>query len=589
MITEGIRTYLYPIGFVANLLFGGRFLLQWIQSEKKRESTVTHSFWRISFFANLLMCLHGFLQFQYPIYVIQLLNAAIAWRNLNLMGNKIRSLRFVLAGMVLSVLAFSLLFFLQGNSAWMRSPTLPWSGAHASEASLPWHILGFFGMLLFASRYWLQWWLAEKHRKSFIGSSFWWISCVGAFFSLAYAIRLADPVNILGFSLGLIPYIRNLMLLKKNKRLPKTEHTHSLFIFAGEQSGDVLGANLLAALKRMSPSLDLFGVGGPEMKQAGLRAIHPMERFQVMGFSSVLASLPRLYADFKKIKKEILENNPKGVVLIDYPDFNMLLAKALRKSGYQGKVIHYVCPSVWAWRKNRVHTLAATLDHLLAILPFEEKCFHGTQLPVTFVGHPLVAAVDRHLYGAGLGLKQPIVAIFPGSRRHEIALNLPIQLEAARLLGPDYTLAVSVARPEFVELIQKYTGPSIPLIGSDQRYELMRAASCALATSGTIVLELGLHAVPTVVTYQLATFNYLLGRYAFRIRLPFYTLVNIICGKEVFPEFIHKELSSLEIFEALKQMMDHPEICKQECARLRQLLTQQDASHKAAQTIQELI
>jgi lipid-A-disaccharide synthase-like uncharacterized protein len=216
---EVVRTVLYPLGFVANLLFGARFFVQWIESEKKQESTVPYAFWRISLLANLCMSIHGYIQLQYPICIIQMLNGVIAWRNLNLMGKHRVSLKRVLMIMLIASFALSLLFFLQGMHEWMRPPTLPWSGKHATQASLPWHIMGFFGMLLFASRYWIQWWLAEKEQRSFLGKSFWWISCVGACFSLAYALRLLDPVNIIGFSVGLIPYVRNLMLLKKTKKV----------------------------------------------------------------------------------------------------------------------------------------------------------------------------------------------------------------------------------------------------------------------------------------------------------------------------------------------------------------------------------
>ena len=322
------------------------------------------------------------------------------------------------------------------------------------------------------------------------------------------------------------------------------------------------------------------------MKTAGLRIFHPMERFQVMGFTQVITSLPRLYTDFKKIKKEILEKNPKGVILIDYPDFEYAASKSFAQKGYRGKIIHYVCPSVWAWRKKRISKLTNTLDHLLAIFPFEKSYFAETKLPVTFVGHPLVAAIGHNSEKAAI--KSQLIAIFPGSRRHEIEHNLPLQLAAAKKMGPDYSVAVSVARPELLELIQKYTDPAITLVLSDKRYELMRTASCALATSGTIVLELGLHATPTIVTYQLTRLNYLLGRYLFRIRLPFYTLVNIICGKEVYPEFIHKKLSSETIFHAVQSMLKNAETCRQECARLRHLLTEQDASAHAAESFKRL-
>lgn len=319
------------------------------------------------------------------------------------------------------------------------------------------------------------------------------------------------------------------------------------------------------------------------MEKAGLRIIHPMDRFQVMGFTDVIQALPRLYGDLRKIRNGILHNAPSGVVLIDYPDFNMFLARSLRKKGYQGKIIHYVCPSVWAWRKKRVYSLANTLDRLLTILPFEERCFAKTHLPITYVGHPLITAIDRHLYDSTFQIKTPLIAIFPGSRHSEIELNLPLQLAVAKKLG--FTIAVSVARPELNSLIHKYVDERVILVPAEKRYELMRSATCALATSGTITLELGLHRVPTVVTYQLANLNYLLGRYAFRIQLPYYTLVNIICNKEVYPEFIHKRLCADVIFQALKRLIEHSENCRKECSRLRQLLTTSDASVKAAETI----
>jgi len=580
---EQLRPFLYPLGLVANLLFGVRFFVQWIQSEKQKASVVTKSFWRLSFVANTLLCVHSYLQGQYPVCVIQSLNAVIAWRNLNLMRTKQASLKTTLYIFILSALTVSSLFLFKENFEWMTPPKLPWTQARASNASFAWHILGLFGMLLFASRFWVQWWLAEKHHKSYLGKAFWQISCAGALLCIAYFIRLLDVVNILGYAMGLIPYIRNLILLSRHKPLLSES---KLFLFAGEQSGDLLGGKLIESLQLAQPSLATYGVGGPEMKKAGMKIFHPMERFQVMGITDVLKALPRLYSDFQKIKQEILHKNPPAVVLIDYPGFNLRLAKSLRKKGYRGKLIHYVCPSVWAWKKNRIKTLCKTLDHLLTILPFEKNCFTNTSLSVTYVGHPLVSLIDQYTYTPNFLPKKPLIAIFPGSRRHEIELNLPLQYQAAKKLGDHYTIAVSVAREEYKELIQSHTDAKVLQVPCDKRYELMRAADLALATSGTIILELGLHSVPTVVTYKLPLINYLLGRYLFRIRLPHYTLVNIICAKQVYPEFIHRTLSVDEIVKALEEFIQNPTPCQKECARLRELLASHDASQEAALTIQ---
>jgi lipid-A-disaccharide synthase len=576
------RSFLYPLGLIANLFFGFRFLLQWIQSERRGQSTVTPLFWVLSLVANGILCLHALIQLQYPVCLIQALNGVIAWRNLNLMGKRPLSKRKTVAILALTAASVSLLFVRE--NIWMRPPTMPWNGSSTTNPSFVWHLVGLIGMLLFASRFWIQWWQAEKHRKSYLGKPFWWISLFGAILSCVYFIRLKDPVNILGYSIGLLPYIRNLMLLKKTT----WKDGKGVFVCAGETSGDVLGGKLIEALKQRVPSLTIRGVGGPLMRAAGMEITHPMERFQVMGFSDVFKALPRLYRDFHKIRNQILNQPPAAVVLIDYPDFNMRLAKALRKKGYRGKLIHYVCPSVWAWRKGRIKSLVKTLDGLLSILPFEKECFTQTPLSVTYVGHPLVAAIDTYTYDSAYPLPagKPVLAIFPGSRRHEIALNLPIQWEAAKKF-PDYTPVISVARPELLEEIVKHVAPDAHFVPQEKRYELMRAASLALATSGTIVLEIGLHAVPTVVTYQLATLNYLLGRYAFRIHLPFYTLVNIICEREVFPEFIHKELSPCEIAETLRRL--DREKCREACWELRARLLDQNASQEAAKTIENMI
>ncbi len=590
MNMDTLRSVLYPLGLVANLLFGLRFLIQWVESEKKQKSTVSPLFWILSLSANSVLCFHAWIQLQYPVCLIQALNAVIAWRNLNLMSHRPSTKNKTVILMVCTSVFISALFLTQSlishSLEWMRPPTMPWSGTHAAKASFLWHVVGLGGMILFASRFWIQWWLAEKNQKSYLSRSFWWTSLFGAALSLIYFARLGDLVNILGYSMGLLPYIRNLMLIKKEPQEPK----EGLFLFAGEPSGDVLGGKLVEALRERNPSLPISGVGGPLMQSAGMKITHPMERFQVMGFSAVLLAFPRLARDFYAIRNQILKEQPAGVVLIDYAEFNMLLARSLRKKGYRGKLIHYVCPSVWAWRKKRVYSLAKTLDSLLSILPFEKECFQKTTLPVTYVGHPLVAAIDQYTYDETYPLptEKPILALFPGSRRHEIAHNLPLQWKAAQAF-PDYTPVISVARPELMDEIRKHVDSTAYLVPQEKRYELMRAAHLALATSGTIVLEIGLHGIPTVTTYKLSTFNSIIGGLLFRIRLPFYTLVNIICEREVFPEFIHKVLSPEKIADALRKLDENRETCLQACQELRTRLFNQNASQKAAQTIEALI
>ena len=215
MTLELMRSTLYPLGFLASLLFGLRFIFQWIYSEKQKRSTVTPLFWKLSLTGNTTMVVHSLIQLQYPICLIQTLSGVIAWRNLNLMGTQPTSKRFCLIVMVLCASVISLYFISIG--AWMPPPLLPWTQTATSPPPFLWHLVGFLGMGIFASRFWVQWWGAEKKKKSYLGKPFWWTSLAGATLSVLFFIRLNDPVNILGYSVGLLPYVRNLMLLNKKE------------------------------------------------------------------------------------------------------------------------------------------------------------------------------------------------------------------------------------------------------------------------------------------------------------------------------------------------------------------------------------
>lgn len=221
---EEWRTFLYPLGFLSSIAFGARFIVQWFESELSQKSVVHRSFWILSLIGNLLLAFHSFIQIQYHICIVQTCNAVISWRNLNLMQEKTNRFSWrttvgILIGVaVLTTSAFLLqdLFF-QRQGSWFRTPIAPWQTTPHADISFFWHLLGTVAYLLFSSRFWLQWILAERAQKSELSLSFWWISLVGAFFSMIYFIRLNDLVNLIGPLVGLIPYIRNLMLMYKTK------------------------------------------------------------------------------------------------------------------------------------------------------------------------------------------------------------------------------------------------------------------------------------------------------------------------------------------------------------------------------------
>lgn len=381
----------------------------------------------------------------------------------------------------------------------------------------------------------------------------------------------------------------------------------NLFLFAGEMSGDLHGSRLMQELRFIDPSVKMRGVGGPAMRKQDLEILLPMEEFQVMGFSAVVKALPRLWKHFKQILQDIIKNNPDGVILIDYPGFNLRLAKALRRKNFRGKIIQYISPTVWAHGKNRIKTMAENLDLLLTIYPFEEKYFSHTPLKTIYAGNPLEEQILSYDYDnkwkekCSIPNANPLIALFPGSRAKEIENNLPLQLEAAQVLKkrhPNILFGLSYTNEKLLVLIHSFLQKSelinkkdIFLIPKAYSYELMKDSQSALAKSGTVTLELALHQCPTVMVYQLGTVDYFVAKYLLCLQLPHYCIVNIISNKEIFPEFVGKKLDAHQIVDILDRITNDQSLratIKKECSDVRASLAGTTASHKAALAIKEL-
>jgi lipid-A-disaccharide synthase len=374
-----------------------------------------------------------------------------------------------------------------------------------------------------------------------------------------------------------------------------------LFVFAGEKSADLHGEKLLQALRANHPHLKISGVGGPKMRSQGMDCILPMEEFQVMGFIDVFCALPKLYRQFHFVAAEIKRLNPKAVIAIDYPGFNLRMAKHLRKKGFKGKLIHFICPSVWAWGKKRIPLMVQNLDLLLSILPFEKQIFANTPLNVAFVGHPLSERLKTYLYKTAVfPLGKKIVALFPGSRKQEIERNLHLELDVCRDLQgrhSDFHIALSISderfRPFILEILRKkgWNARDVSLISADYSYELMKASFIAIAKSGTVTLELALHRVPTVVIYSVSFLDKIIAYDILRIRLPFYCLVNIVAQKEVFPELIGPNCSFANVKGKVEELLQEPARAKiqSDCDAIIQQLSGKDTSKDAASEILKLI
>lgn len=375
-----------------------------------------------------------------------------------------------------------------------------------------------------------------------------------------------------------------------------TDKNPHLFIFAGERSGDLHGKEIIEHYHEKHPSLTISGVAGPLMRELSITCIEPMESFQVMGISDILVHFPRLISLFFRVRNHILKAQPEAVVLIDYPGFNLLLAKSLRKRGYYGKIYQVVCPTVWAWRKGRKKIMEETLDHLFCLFPFETAHFEDSSLNTSYVGNPVVHKIQNYPYSKAIPKElqeKKILTIFPGSRKKELLRNLPIQLSAAKQFcekHPEYTIALSLSSSSYKKIVEKITKSirmELVIFSHDYNYEMMRRSHLSLATSGTINLELGLHKVPTVVSYVLSPIDYFLAKHLFKINLPHYCIVNIILNKRAFPECYAHEATTENLVTHLEHLSVEAknQECVQHCEQLEKILGNEVAAKKIVETI----
>lgn len=369
-----------------------------------------------------------------------------------------------------------------------------------------------------------------------------------------------------------------------------------LFISTGEQSGDMLSAEILKKLKVDCPDLICSGIIGKKLSGLGVEEIARAEELSLMGFSDVLPALPRIIKLFYRVRDAILEKNPDAVLLVDAATFNLRMAKALRKKGYSGKIVQYISPTVWAWGNQRKFTMADNLDLLMTIYPFEKKYFQDTSLRVEYVGHPLVEATKNWKPNpnwrkeAGIHDDRPLISLFPGSRSGEILRNLPIMLESLKQLNiKDYLIAISAANPACQQLIEQLSQNSqcsthtVPITAA--HYDLMADSQAAIAKSGTVTLELALFSCPTIVSYKLSTLNKWIAKYFLKLNLPHYCIVNILADETVFPEFIAEQPTPDNLASTLNEILTDPAKqtkIRNKCAFVREILTQADSSAYAA-------
>lgn len=368
-----------------------------------------------------------------------------------------------------------------------------------------------------------------------------------------------------------------------------------IMISVGEASGDLHGASVAKALKDICPDIRLFGMGGQAMRTAGVDIIYDIADLGVIGFVEVIKNLPRLFELRDNLAELMEREQPDALVIIDYPDFNMRLAKIAKKKGIP--VVSYISPTVWAWRKGRAKTVAETVQKVAAIFPFEAEVYAEAGANVTFVGHPLLDIVKTKMSKAeayqhfGVIPEKPLVLLLPGSRQQEIMNLLPVMLEAAEkivLQVPDcqffLPIASTISREMIQTILNKYS-ISVTLT-ENNTYDLMSISDAAIAASGTVTLEASLLKLPTVIIYKVATLTYLLGKML--IKIPYVSLPNIIAGRKIVPELIQYDANAENIAKEVIPILTQPDVrtmVYEDLEDMRQRLGSEGAVERVAREI----
>ena len=325
------------------------------------------------------------------------------------------------------------------------------------------------------------------------------------------------------------------------------------FVIAGEASGDMHGANLINAIKKLEPNAEFEGFGGERLEAAGMKLLRPMEKLNFMGFVEVVKNYPTIRENFKICKKALEENKPDGLILIDYPGFNLRMAKWAKKRGI--RVLFYISPQVWAWKESRVKQMRKNIDRLMVILPFEKEFFAKHGMEVDFVGHPLIDEIEDRRQKSEVK-KENIIALLPGSRKQEILHNLH-QMVQVQDEFPDYQFVIGKAPGFDVSFYRETFALNKAIVSSEGTYSLLERSKAALVGSGTATLETALMKVPQVVCYKGNAISVAIARKL--INVPYISLVNLILDRPAVKELIQGELNPKSIVSELRMILEEGE------------------------------
>ncbi len=369
-------------------------------------------------------------------------------------------------------------------------------------------------------------------------------------------------------------------------------------IIAGEVSGDLHGASLIKELKALDGEINIFGIGGDKMKAAGMNIIYHINKMAFLGFAEVVRHLPFIKEVQNNLIKTAVENKIKNVVLIDYPGFNLSIAKKLKKLNIN--LIYFISPQIWAWGAGRIKKIKKLINKMLVVFPFEEKLYKNAGVNVEFVGHPLIERIKEYdfiskdeLYNKfNLEKEKELLLILPGSRDHEVEKIFPECIKAAEKLANEFNLQVVAAcSPNINEnIFNQITNLRNFKVIKDRTYDLLKYSKIGIVKSGTSTLEAGLFELPMVIVYKTSYLTYLIGKNL--IKVNNIGMANIIAGEKVAEELIQNEVNEESIYnECKKILMDKTlyNTFKDKLSCIKEKLGSEGASKKAAKAIYALM
>ncbi len=367
-----------------------------------------------------------------------------------------------------------------------------------------------------------------------------------------------------------------------------------ILVSAGEASGDLYASLLVEALRRIWPEAEFFGCAGPRLRAAGVRAVVDAASLAVVGLLEVVAHIPRIYGEFRRLAAAARAEKPDLAILTDSPDFHLRLARRLHRQGVP--VVYLVAPQVWAWRKRRIKEMRRTLREVLCIFPFEEQFFRNEGVRATYVGHPLAALVRpavtreeffrKHRLAAG----RPLITVLPGSRRGEAARHLPALLDAADRLYREQSVnfVLPASATTGAGFFREHMGRSPIQVLEGESWDAMAHADLALAASGTVTVEGALLGTPMVTFYKVAPASWMAGKLL--VRVPFYSMVNLIAGRALVPELMQERMTGENLAAEARRLLADEAARKEMRAGLTEVAEKlRQPGRPAAAAIQEIL